>query len=954
MSLGDHICWKDQFIHRHIGPNQADKINMLHHLGLHDVETLIDKSVPHNIRLKESLKEKKALGEQEALKLLRTIAEKNKVYKSWIGMGYSNCVTPAVIQRNLLENPGWYTQYTPYQPEISQGRLQSLLNFQTMISDITGLPVANASLLDEATAAAEAMALSHGVKNKDGSKAFFISDLCHPQVIEVVKGRAEAWGINVILGDYEKFQFDTAVFGILLSYPNTDGSIHDFQNLIAEAHKHDALVTLSCDLLSLCLLKAPGEIGADIAVGNSQRFGVPLGFGGPHAGFFATIEALKRKVPGRIVGISKDVHGDSAYRLALQTREQHIRREKATSNICTAQALLANMAAMYAVYHGYEGLCGIANRVHAHTVLLAEGLKRLGYTLKSDGYFDCIFLPLNQEEMNFVRTSAETVGVNFRYEAGRGIGIALDETSQTGDIEQIWAIFSERKKSQKLLSASELIKESSSKIPKNLVRTSKFLEHENFKSYHTETELMRYMKTLEQRDISLTNGMIPLGSCTMKLNAAAELYPISWPEFAQIHPFAPSDQTLGYEHLCKELEDMLAEVTGYDAVSLQPNSGAQGEYAGLLVIKAYHRERKECHRNICLIPTSAHGTNPASAALAGYKVVPVACDREGSIDMIELRQKVQEHREHLAAIMVTYPSTHGVFEADIEEVCEIVHKNGGQVYLDGANLNAQLGLCAPGEFGADVSHLNLHKTFAIPHGGGGPGMGPIAVKAHLEPFLPSHPMRQTGGEKGISAISAAPFGSAGILPISWMYMRLLGSQGLEEATKTAILSANYIAKKLSSGYEILFKGEHGLVAHECIVDLRPFRQSAGIEVVDVAKRLMDYGFHAPTMAFPVPGTLMIEPTESENLEELDRFCEAMLGIRQEIQNIIDGKWSKLSNPLKNAPHTIKILGQEEWDFPYSREEAVFPMKQEKKNKFWPFVGRIDEVYGDRNLVCSCV
>lgn len=950
MTLLENGTWKERFASRHIGPNKAEQKEMLDTLGMGSLVELTDTAVPDPIKLKKPLALSAELSEVEALNQLREISKKNKVFKNWIGMGYGNAVTPAVIQRNILENPGWYTQYTPYQPEISQGRLEALLNFQTMVADLTGLPVANASLLDEATAAAEAMSMSHSLNNGDGSKAYFVSAKCHPQVIEVVKGRAEAMGLDVIVGEHSLFQFDSAVFGVLLNYPDTEGSIEDYREFVKKAHEQDALVAMCCDIFALALLTPPGELGADIAVGNTQKFGVPLGYGGPHAAFFATRDEFKRKVPGRIVGVSRDSNGKVAYRLALQTREQHIRREKATSNICTAQALLANMASMYAVYHGKEGITNIAKRIHALTNLLSLGLSRMGYSLVHEAFFDTVLVKLDESEGKSIYDKALSRGVNLRIIRARGISVTFDESANVESVRELWEIFA--KPNRKMLDLDQIAKSSKGSIPKFAVRTSSFLEHPTFRLYRSETELMRYIKRLEHRDLSLTTAMIPLGSCTMKLNAACELSPISWPEFSQLHPFAPKEQTQGYQELCQDLENMLAEVTGFDAVSLQPNSGAQGEYAGLLVIKAFLKDQGQGHRNVCLIPRSAHGTNPASAQLAGFKVVGVKCDEDGNIDLSDLKRKADSYRDHLGAIMVTYPSTHGVFEEGIKEVCEIIHEHGGQVYLDGANLNAQLGLCAPGVFGADVCHLNLHKTFAIPHGGGGPGMGPIAVKDHLAQYLPSHPLHQTGGAKGINSVSAAPFGSAGILPISWMYVKLLGPQGLKEASQVAILNANYIAKKLEHAYPILYRASNGLVAHECIIDIRPFKASAGIEVVDIAKRLMDYNFHAPTMAFPVAGTLMIEPTESEGLAEIERFCNAMLQIREEINQIENGAWTKQDNPLKNAPHTAEIFCQD-WDKPYSRSVACFPSAQQRENKFWPFVSRVDEAFGDRNFMCTC-
>ena len=948
MNVSD-VTWKDDFSKRHIGPTESEQKSMLSNLGFNSLEKLIDHAVPKSIRDSDSLQISEALSEAESLEELKSIANKNLVFKSWIGMGYGNTLTPSVIKRNILENPGWYTQYTPYQPEISQGRLEALLNFQTMVSDLTGLPVSNASLLDEATAAAEAMLLSHHVKNRDGSKAFLISSQCNPQTIEVVKGRASAQGINVVISEIENFKFELAIFGVLLPYPALDGAIPDYSNFISKVHNIDGLVTFVADIMSLVLLESPAVLGADIAVGSTQKFGVPIGFGGPHAAYFATKDEFKRKIPGRIVGVSKDKLGHRALRLALQTREQHIRREKATSNICTAQALLANMAGMYAVYHGRDGLTKIAKKIHGMTSILAEGLTNLGYKLKHHNFFDTIIVKLSTAQKNKIIQRAKEKKINLRNFHKQEIGVCFDETTTLKDVENLLAVFNDRKIEVEFSKLTTKIKD---RIPKDKYRQDSFLDHETFKNYHSETKLMRYMKYLEERDLSLTNSMIPLGSCTMKLNAASELYPISWSEFSDIHPFAPEDQVMGYKELVSQLESMLAAVTGFSAVSLQPNSGAQGEFAGLLVIKAYHQENGEGHRNICLIPKSAHGTNPASAQLAGYKVVAVNCSQNGDIDLKDLQTKAKAHTDNLAAIMVTYPSTHGVFEQSIKDVCRIVHSHGGQVYLDGANLNAQLGVCSPGKYGADVCHLNLHKTFAIPHGGGGPGIGPIAVNTHLQKFLPNHPVVKVGGAQGIPAVSAAPYGSAGILPVSWMYIKMLGAKGLKKSTQVAILNANYIAKKLSSRYSVLYTGSEGLVAHECIIDFRPFKKTANIEVVDVAKRLMDYGFHSPTMAFPVAGTLMIEPTESESLDELDRFCEAMLKIREEIEAIEMTGLDKNSNLLKNAPHTFEstLLN---WDYPYSKHDAVLPMKLKSKNKFWPSVSRIDEAFGDRNLMCTC-
>jgi len=868
-----------------------------------------------------------------------------------------------VLQRNLLETPGWYTQYTPYQAEIAQGRLEALLNFQTMVIDLTGLEVANASLLDEATAAAEAMTMCHGLKQ--GRNTFFVSGQCHPQTIEVVKTRAHALGIEVVIGDHETFQFNDQVFGALVQYPNTRGEIHDYSAWVGQAHAAGALVVVAADLLSLTLLRPPGEFGADIAVGSAQRFGVPLGYGGPHAAYFATRETLKRHAPGRIVGVSKDSRGRPALRLALQTREQHIRREKATSNICTAQALLASLAAMYACYHGPEGLKQIAQRIHQLAVLLARGLDRLGYGIGQSSrvpvaesstqpqaprlpFFDTLCINLAGKSAAAILRLAETQRMNFRSLDEQTIGLSLDETTTASDLADILRVFNDGRTPD--FSVSDLAGGIQASFAAPLARTSGFMPHPVFHRYHSETEMLRYLKRLESRDLSLTTSMIPLGSCTMKLNAAVEMLPITWPELSRIHPFAPLRQTRGYQALFQQLEGWLAEITGLAGVSLQPNAGSQGEYAGLLVIRAYHASRGEPHRKVCLIPVSAHGTNPASAVMAGLQVVPVLCDSQGNIDVADLRAKVSAHKDELAALMVTYPSTHGVFEESIREICEVVHQGGGQVYMDGANLNAQVGLCRPGDMGADICHLNLHKTFCIPHGGGGPGMGPIAVAEHLVEFLPGHPVVNLGGESPVGAVSAAPWGSAGILPISWVYIAAMGGAGLTQATQTAILNANYITKRLNDYFPVLYRGHGGLVAHECILDLRRFKS---VTVEDVAKRLMDYGFHAPTISWPVSGTMMVEPTESESKAELDRFCDALIGIHAEIQAIESGQADKQNNLLKNAPHTADMLVSEPWNRPYSRAQACFPAPWLQDHKFWPAVSRIDNVHGDRHLVCSC-
>jgi glycine dehydrogenase len=987
----------DPFVRRHIGPRPADAGEMLKQLGYASLDAMIDAAVPQPIRLGRLLQLPAARSEHEVLAALKEIASQNQVCRSFIGMGYYDCITPAVIQRNVLENPGWYTQYTPYQAEISQGRLEALLNFQTMVADLTGLDIANASLLDEATAAAEAMTMCHALK--DGRNIFFISQSCHPQNIEVVRTRAKALGIEVVVGDHESFKFNDKVFGALVQYPDTFGAIHDFAPFVEKAHVAGAMVTVATDLLALTLLKPPGEFSADIAIGSAQRFGVPLGYGGPHAAFFATRDQFKRSLPGRIVGVSKDSRGKPALRLALQTREQHIRREKATSNICTAQALLANMASMYAVYHGPEGLKKIAQRIHALTGILAAGLERLGFKVGqvsrlSSGeaasqspkgqarrlpYFDTITIALGDKRAADIVKLAEAHRMNFREINDHTLGISLDEATSESDIIEIWQVFNGDKAigftvsdvAQAFLPAGSgdfpvaSSKKSGQECPENRqtgmsaphARTSAFLTHRVFNSYHSETEMLRYIKRLESRDLSLTVSMIPLGSCTMKLNATFEMLPVSWPEFAKLHPFAPLKQARGYQVLFQQLEDWLAEITGFVGISLQPNAGSQGEYAGQLVIRAYHESRGEAHRTVCLIPTSAHGTNPASAVMAGLKVVAVACDKNGNIDVADLRAKAGSHKADLACLMVTYPSTHGVFEETIKEICEVVHANGGQVYMDGANMNAQVGLCRPADIGADVCHLNLHKTFCIPHGGGGPGVGPIGVAKHLVSFLPGHPVVMPSchpspvtRHSAIGAIAAAPWGSAGILPISWAYIAAMGPDGLTEATKFAILNANYIAKRMENYFPVLYRGRKDLVAHECILDLRRFNS---VTAEDVAKRLMDYGFHAPTLSWPVAGTLMVEPTESESKFELDRFCDAMIAIHAEMTAIESGTADKQNNLLKNAPHTADMVAADNWDRPYPRESAAFPVKSLRDYKFWPAVGRVDNVYGDRNPVCTC-
>ena len=922
---------------------------MLQACGFSTLEELMGATVPANITLTRPLNLPPSRSEYGLLGELKTIASQNQVFRSFIGLGYYDCITPPVIQRNILENPGWYTQYTPYQAEIAQGRLEALLNFQTMVIDLTRMDIANASLLDEGTAAAEAMTMCHGLQAKEGRDVFFVSESCFPQTIEVARTRARALEIEVVVGNHHTFNFDEKVFAALVQYPAVDGTIYEYQGFIEKAHAAGALAIVAADLLSLALLRPPGEFGADVVVGSTQRFGVPLGYGGPHAAYLATRDTFKRHMPGRLVGVSKDSRGRPALRLTLQTREQHIRREKATSNICTAQVLLAVMASMYAVYHGPEGLRKIAQRIHGMTSVLAAGLERLGFEIVTESYFDTLRVNLGTKLSKDIVRIAEAHRVNLHAIDAQTVGISLDEATSVEDLDRLLHIFnSDRDVSFK---AEDLVAQVSAEFVAPFARTSAYLTHPVFNRYHSETEMLRYIRRLESRDLSLTTSMIPLGSCTMKLNATAEMLPVTWPEFARIHPFVPPHQAAGYQILFKQLEQWLAEITRFAAVSLQPNAGSQGEYAGLLVIHQFHQNRGEGHRNVCLIPTSAHGTNPASAVMAGMRVVPVACDAQGNINLEDLKAKAGEHREQLAALMVTYPSTHGVFEETIQEICRIVHGQGGQVYMDGANMNAQVVLCAPGEMGADVCHLNLHKTFCIPHGGGGPGMGPICVAQHLAPFLPKHPLITTGGQAGIGPISAAPWGSAAILTIPWIYIRLMGGDGLTEATKVAILNANYIAKRLDSCFPVLYKGHGGLVAHECILDLRHFHT---VTVEDVAKRLMDYGFHAPTISWPVPGTMMVEPTESESKEELDRFCEAMIAIHAEIQAVESGRMDRQNNPLKNAPHTAEVLTADHWDRPYSREQAGFPASWLREHKFWPAVGRIDNVFGDRHPVCSCL
>jgi glycine dehydrogenase len=935
------------FVDRHIGTSAADQAQMLEVLGYASRAKLIDAVVPAAIRSRAPLDLPAAKGEQEALDLLKAIARRNRVVKSYIGQGYYGTLTPGVILRNVLENPAWYTAYTPYQPEISQGRLEALINFQTMVCDLTGMAIANASMLDEATAAAEAMALAHRV-GKTAGTTMFVADDVLPQTIDVVRTRAEPLGISVVSGpaaDAAKAD----CFAALLQYPGANGDVRDYRGLAEALHARGALVLVATDLLALTLLAPPGEWGADVVVGSSQRFGVPMGFGGPHAAFFATRDEFKRSMPGRLVGVTVDANGQPAYRLALQTREQHIRREKATSNICTAQVLLAVIASMYAVYHGPKGLATIAARVHRLAGVLAAGLEHMGLAVVNDSFFDTLTVATGARTAEILARAEGEANLR-RIDASR-VGISLDETTTRTDVRHLWQIFALEGAAQ--LDFDALEASVADRYPSPLRRTSAFLTHATFNSHHSETEMLRYLRRLGDRDVALDRSMIPLGSCTMKLNATAEMIPVTWREFAHVHPFAPTDQTAGYRQMIAELERMLCAVTGYAAVSLQPNAGAQGEYAGLLIIRAYHASRGESRRNVCLIPASAHGTNPASARMAGMGVVVVACDDRGNVDLADLRAKAAAHRAELAAIMVTYPSTHGVFETGIGEICDIVHEHGGQVYVDGANLNALLGLAAPGSFGADVSHLNLHKTFCIPHGGGGPGVGPVAVRAHLAKFLPGH-RELSATPEAIGPVAAAPYGSASILPISWMYIAMMGAEGLTAATESAVLAANYIARRLAPHYPVLYTGANGLVAHECILDLRPLKESSGVTVEDVAKRLMDYGFHAPTMSFPVAGTLMVEPTESESKAELDRFIAAMTAIREEIRAIEDGRMDREDNPLKHAPHTAAVVTASDWKRGYSRELAAFPSSTSKGDKYWPPVGRADNVYGDRNLFCSCV
>ena len=941
----------DRFADRHIGPNQEDTKEMLKTIGASSLDQLIDETVPATIRMEGELNLPVAQSEFEYLRELKEVASMNKVYKSHIGLGYYPTITPSVILRNVFQNPGWYTQYTPYQAEISQGRLEALLNFQTMVSDLTGFPIANASLLDEGTAAAEAMAMFYGVKNKrakgDPANVFFVDEKVFDHTVDILITRAQPLNIEVVVGNWKAYEFTEKTFGVLLQYPAKDGAVEDYRAFTEKAKAHGVFVTVAADILGLALLKPPAEWGADCAIGNTQRFGVPMGFGGPHAAYFATTEKYKRIIPGRIIGVSVDTHGNRCLRMALQTREQHIRREKATSNICTAQALLAIMAGMYAAWHGPKGIRAIAERVHGYTQILEKNLRVLGYEVVNDHYFDTLSVKLDELGIDNIHHLANAQQLNFYY-ANDHIQISLDETTEEEDIDNIISIFSQVNEKYDF----DFSNVDGYNIPQPLIRETAFMTHEVFNSYYTETKMMRYIKRLENKDLSLTHSMISLGSCTMKLNAASELFPVSWPEFADIHPFAPEDQTQGYQEIFNELEKYLCEITGFTACSLQPNSGAQGEYTGLMVIRAYHISRGESHRNIALIPSSAHGTNPASAAMCGMKIVVVACDEKGNVDLADLKAKAAEHKDKLAALMVTYPSTHGVFETEIKEICQTIHDHGGLVYMDGANMNAQVGLTSPGIIGADVCHLNLHKTFAIPHGGGGPGMGPICVNDKLASYLPGHVMANTGGNLGINAVSAAPWGSASILLISYGYIRMLGKKGVTEATRYAILNANYMKVRLEDAFPVLYVGEMGRAAHEMIIDVRPFKEFCSAE--DIAKRLIDYGFHAPTLSFPVAGTLMIEPTESESKDELDRFCDAMLAIRKEIDEIASGLFAKDNNPLHNAPHPVEQITANDWDKPYSREKAAYPLPYLKEGfKFWVSVGRVDNAYGDRNLVCTC-
>lgn len=954
------VRYQERFDTRHNGPDELQIDEMLQTIGLSSLDELIDKTIPASIRLQKDMDLPAARGEYQFLKDFKSLASKNKIYRSYIGLGYYNTITPGVILRNIMENPGWYTAYTPYQAEIAQGRLEALINFQTMVCDLTGMELANASLLDEGTAAAEAMTMFYGMRKgaKKNADKFFVDANTFPQTLDVLKTRAVPMGIELVIEDLEKLNLsDEDLYGVYVQYPAADGEVRNLQPVIEAAHEQGLYVTVGSDLLALTLLKSPGEMGADCVVGTSQRFGIPMGYGGPHAAYFATKEEFKRQIPGRIIGVSIDKHGNKAYRMALQTREQHIKREKATSNICTAQVLLAVMAGMYAAYHGPQGLRKIAGRVHGLTQLLSRGLQAIGFEVQNKCFFDTITIAVETEKIqDKIEALALENEMNFNFFVNRQIGISLDETTDLKDVAEILGLFAKAVNAD-LKSAFDLEKHADNELkisaPQGLERTTAFMEHPVFNSFHSEHEMLRYIKKLENKDLSLVHSMISLGSCTMKLNATAEMAPVTWPELGALHPFIPKNQALGYHEMFIQLENWLNEITGFDATSLQPNSGAQGEYAGLMVIRAYHEHRGEGHRNVTIIPSSAHGTNPASAVMAGQKVVIVKCDEQGNIDVDDLKAKAEANKENLAALMVTYPSTHGVFEESIKEICDTIHQYGGMVYMDGANMNAQVGLTSPANIGADVCHLNLHKTFCIPHGGGGPGMGPICVTEALKPFLPGNPLVRTGGDDAIHAVSAAPWGSASILTISYAYIAMMGYKGLKKATQLAILNANYIKKKLEGSYPVLYTGKNGYAAHEMIIDCRDFKK-AGVEVEDIAKRLMDYGYHAPTVSFPVPGTMMIEPTESEAKEELDKFCDAMINIRNEIREIEEGKADAEQNVLKNAPHTAQIALSDAWEYPYSREKAVYPLDFVKETKFWPSVGRIDSAYGDRNLMCSCI
>ena len=941
----------DTFVRRHIGPSAAEIDEMLSALGYSSLDEFIDATIPESIRARKALGIGEPRTEHDVLREIRDIASRNKVFRSYIGLGYHDTLVPPVIQRNILENPGWYTAYTPYQSEIAQGRMEALLNFQTVIIDLTGLPIANASMLDEGTAAAEAVHLAYGVKGKEGKETVFIDKSCHAQTIDIIRTRSWASGYKVVVGDAKAKKFGKSVFAVIVQYPTTDGAVVDWRDVAEKAHEADALLVAATDLLALTLLAPPGEWGADVVVGNSQRFGVPLGYGGPHAAFMTTRDEYKRLIPGRIIGVSKDTQGKMALRMALGTREQHIRREKATSNICTAQVLLAVMAGMYAVWHGPDGLTRIAQRVHRLATLLAAGAAKLGHGVTHADFFDTVRVDLAGTSAGKVMGAARKLGINLRKSASSSVVIALDETCGEDDVTDV--LVSLNGGSPLAFTVASLAAEIDARYDERFARTSPFLTHPVFNRYYAEHEMLRYVRKLESRDLSLVHSMISLGSCTMKLNATAEMIPVTWPELGRIHPFAPEAQTEGYRELFRSLESDLCDITGFAAVSLQPNAGSQGEYAGLLVIRSYHESRGEGHRNVCLIPQSAHGTNPASAAMASMKIVVVKTGANGDIDIADLRARAEEHSANLAALMVTYPSTHGVFEEGITEICSVVHQHGGQVYMDGANMNAMVGLARPGDIGADVCHLNLHKTFCIPHGGGGPGMGPIGVAAHLASFLPGHAIVRQDGRTTLGAVSAAPWGSASILPISWVYIHMMGGSGLTEATKVAILNANYVAHRLEEHFPVLYRGRNGRVAHECIVDPRAVKGTSGVEVEDIAKRLIDFGFHAPTVSFPVAGTLMIEPTESESKAELDRFCDALIAIRDEIRQIEAGVLDRQDNPLKNAPHTAEVVVSDSWNRAYSREQAAFPAPWTRERKFWPAVSRVDNAYGDRNLVCAC-